>query len=879
MHAAVLMNHLSSRAAVWTLMSLASALPRVASAAETPLGAKPQDQAAPPLVKLVAPKLLEDPGAEYPRQAVLDGIKDTVTVVVSLELDATGKVVRSSVVTPQGHGFDEAALKAAEGIRFEAATRDGVAIAAKVKHRYEFKVPASVLTVRVLSAENDKPVVGAVVRLTRVLSPTEAVAPEAPFTGPSNSDGAYPSEMPSGRYTLQVTAPEGFVDPEPSTIELSVGESQAVLVRLGLKVTPKVVGSDEAVLTVRARSKRPAREVTKRTLEQRELSRIPGTGGDALRAITYLPGVARPPGLAGLLIVRGSAPQDTTVYVDGTPIPIIYHFGGLSSVIPTEMVERLDFYPGNFSSQYGRAMGGIVDVGLREPKSDRLHLMGQIDLIDARAMAEGPVGKSGWRFAVAGRRSWVDAWLGPVLEATGSSVTAAPVYYDGQAVLEKNWSEKHDLRIAFFGSSDNLKLLLRSGSGSEPALTGGVGISTSFWRVQARYKYKFSDATEFKTTAAYGNDSIQFSLGDLSFRLNSHPVSLRSELTHKLSRRVAMNVGMDWLYTPYDISIRLPPIPTPGEPPSGPFSARQPLTLNEGAQLYRPALYTEFELTPWKGGRVVTGARLDYSKETKNWDPAPRFVARQDLSYGTGKRTTVKGGIGLFRQTPQPQDTNSVFGQSGITSNRAVHYTLGLEREFTPQIEASVEGFYRDLDNLVVPALGNQGSGYSMGIETLVRYKPDDHFFGFLAYTLSRSERRNTDTDMLRLFQYDQTHILTATGSYRLGKGWELGASARLVSGSMTTPRQYGFFDQSVGTYSPIAFPPFGERLPMFKKLDIRVDKAWVYKSWTLKAYLDLQNATNQNNPESVSYNYNSTQRQYGAGLPIIPSLGVRGEL
>ena len=867
-----------SRVALFLLVSLTMFRPASAYA-DSPLGAKPTEPAAPALVKLVAPKLLEDPGAEYPRQAVLDGIKDAVTVVVALELDAAGKVVKSSVPVPQGHGFDEAAIKAVEGLRFEPATRDGVAIAAKVKHRYEFKVPASVLTVRVLSAENDKPVAGASVRLQRAQPPGEA-AVDPPFTGPSNADGAYPSEMPAGRYTLQVTAPEGFVDADASTIELSVGESQAVVVRLSLKAVPKAAArSDEAVLTVRARSKRPAREVTKRTLEQRELSRIPGTGGDALRAITYLPGVARPPGLAGLLIVRGAAPQDTTVYVDGTPIPLVYHFGGLSSVIPTEMVERLDFYPGNFSSQYGRAMGGIVDVGLREPKSDRLHAMGQIDLIDARALAEGPIGKSGWRFAVAGRRSWVDVWLGPVLEAAGSSVTAAPVYYDGQAVLEKNWDDKHDFRLALFGSSDNLKLLLRNTSGSEPALTGGVGLSTSFWRLQARYKYKLSDATEFKTTAAYGNDTVEFSLGDNYFTLSTHPLSLRSEVTHKLSRRVTMNTGIDWLYSPYSISIRLPPIATPGEPPSGPFSARRPLTLNEDSSLYRPALYTEFELTPWKGSRIVSGARLDYSRETKNWDPAPRFVARQDLNYGAGKRTTLKGGIGIFRQTPQPQDTNLVFGQTGITSNRAVHYTVGVERELTPQIEASVEGFYRDLDNLVVPTLGNQGSGYSMGLETLVRYKPDDHFFGFLAYTLSRSMRRNTDADPLRLFQYDQTHILTATGSYRMGKGWELGASLRLVSGSMTTPRQYGFFDESVGTYNPISFPPFGERLPMFKKVDIRVDKAWVYKSWTLKAYLDLQNATNQSNPESVSYNYNSTQRQYGAGLPVIPSLGVRGEL
>ena len=121
------------------------------------------------------------------------------------------------------------------------------------------------------------------------------------------------------------------------------------------------------------RGEKPPRSVTKETLDQREISRIPGTNGDALRSLLNLPGVGRPPALAGLLIVRGSAPQDSQYFIDGTPVPIVYHFGGLSSVVPTEMIDRLDFYPGNFSAQYGRAMGGIVDVGLLNPASDRLH--------------------------------------------------------------------------------------------------------------------------------------------------------------------------------------------------------------------------------------------------------------------------------------------------------------------------------------------------------------------------------------------------------------------------------------------------------------------------------------------------------------------------
>src|SRR5690606_894554 len=186
---------------------------------------------------------------------------------------------------------------------------------------------------------------------------------------------------------------------------------------------------------------RPPREVTRRVIDKAEIERIPGTNGDALRSLLSLPGVARPPAIAGILLVRGSAPQDTQVFVNGIFVPLVYHFGGLSSVVPTEMLEKIDFYPGNFSARYGRVMGGIVDVGLRSPKNDGFHGMAQLDLIDARAMIEGPIPwtDNKWTFAAAGRRSWLDAWLGPALDAAGAGVTQAPRYYDYQFMVERKW--------------------------------------------------------------------------------------------------------------------------------------------------------------------------------------------------------------------------------------------------------------------------------------------------------------------------------------------------------------------------------------------------------------------------------------------------------
>ena len=834
--------------------------------------------APPPVTKAVLklPVVLKDDGADYPRQAVADKVRADVTVDLVVEVTVEGTVKNASVVEPKGHGFDEAAVAAAMKLRFQPATRDGNPIAAKINHRYAFVAPPGQIRLRVASDIDDKPVAGAavVVRDEKGTEIPATTGPDGTITVPG---------LAAGKLTLRVAA-EGF---ESATSQEAVepGEEVGLTLRL-VKVarnalpSPPLVPGEAAVQEVEVRGTRPPREVTKRTLEQRELQRIPGTGGDALRALQNLPGIARPPGLAGLLIVRGSAPSDTNVFADGSLIPIVYHFGGLSSVVPTEALEKLDFYPGNFSSQYGRVMGGVVDIGLRDPqnKDGKIHGLGQVDLIDARLLVEGPIGNTGWNFLVAGRRSYVDVWLKPVLEKANFGVATAPVYYDYQLMAFKKLSETQDVRVAFIGSDDRLDIVSRALNGTEPGISG-VSTGIGFWRAQVRYRNKLTESTEWRTMASVGQDFVDFNLGNFFFKLKTFPIALRSEVSHKLSTGVTANIGVDFLDTPYDIALRLPPPPKPGEPPAGPFSTRPPLVVDETGTLYRPATYAEFELTPARGTRIVPGVRIDYTKDTKSWDVSPRFVARQDL-HSDFPRTTLKGGMGVFRQPPQPQDTNAVFGQPGLTSNTAYHYSFGGEREFTKQIELSLEGFYKDLRDLIVTGRRNEGTGRVFGGEVLFRYKPDDKFFGWLAYTLSRSERKDNDDSATRLFQYDQTHILTLLGSYRLGNGWEVGARYRLVSGSLTTPNQYGFFDGNSGSYvAQASFPPYGERLPSFQQLDVRIDKVWKYPGVTMNAYLDVQNVYNAPNVEGVSYNYNFSQRTNGLSLPIIPNLGFRIEL
>ncbi|MEM1032658.1 MAG: TonB-dependent receptor [Myxococcota bacterium] len=861
--------------------------------------------------KLTPPELITFVEANYPPRRRAAGEEGTVEL--ELDIDADGRVRDARVVTTAGDDFDTAALAAARRFIFAPARRFGDPIPSRIRYRYNFSLaddaPAETEEVaaegalggRVLFA-GDRPLVGAKVRLT---------GPEGIDVATQTVRGGrfdFPSLRP-GRYRIRVEA-EGFGRYSGAeTVEADIGLDVTYRLEVAAELDEVVVRGE------RLASERPPREVTRRTLSRRELNRIPGTAADALRSVQSLPGVARPPALAGLLIVRGSAPQDTGIFVDQSNVPLIYHFGGLASVIPTEMIERIDFYPSNFGVRFGRVQGGIVDVGLRapdttcrtdgEPERDErgspvegcFHAMGQLDLIDARVMASGPLGGD-WSFAIAARRSWVDAWIGAVLtgDGGGPAVSSAPVYYDYQAIAEYRPDDRNRVSLRVFGSDDRTRLIFDEPP--QPGLGGSLGLSTRFIRAQALAESQITDELKLTGMFAGGWEAVQFSAGNnLFFDFDNFPLELRGEASWRIADNVTWNTGLDYLVEPATVRVIAPTPPRPGEQAPGTLVAAPTFETDRRTVQHRPAVFTEMDVTFFDRLRLVPGVRVDHTRFGSGFEVSPRIHGRYRLlgpdlgaQPATWKpRTTLKGGIGRFTQPPQGQETDPVFGTPGLINQRAMHYALGVEQDITRQVELSVEGFYKDLDALVSRsptggafAYDNQGEGRVFGGEMLLKYKPDDFFFGWVAYSLSRSVRRDQPGDPERLFQFDQTHNLTVLGSFRLPWGIEAGARFRLISGSPFTPVQRdpaAILATDGSEYIPLSGAPFSDRLPLFHQLDVRVDKTWQFKAWALSTYLDVQNVYNRQAREGVSYNYNFTQEQFTMGLPILPSLGLRGEI
>lgn len=637
-------------------------------------------------------------------------------------------------------------------------------------------------------------------------------------------------------------------------------------------------------ITLDVQGERPPRETTVHEVELQEAQRIAGTNGDPLRAVENLPGVARPPALLGQLVVRGSAPQDTGVFIDGIDVPFAYHFGGVSSVVPSEALTKLDFRPGNFGADYGRYTGGVVELALRSPRRDRLGGLLQLDTFDGRFVVEGPLGPR-TRIMIAARRSWVDAWIGKLDE----DIQSAPVYYDGQAILEHDFNARTTARVFFVGADDRMKLLFEAPSASDPSEGGALKLNTRFTRLALRVDSRLSDAVSVRETVWWGTDQFVYRGEGEQQKIVAQILGTRGELRARFSPWATGTLGVEGTFSSYDVKLYTHPYPATDEVDAPAFARPMRVFDVHDAWMIRPAAYALLELTPIEGVRVVPSLRADYVHDTRELVLDPRLNLRADL-HPSFPRTTLKSGVGLYAQPPQGVESIAPFGTKGLGSNRSLHASAGIEQELAPGLELSLEGFYKQLWDLVVARTSegdgigarftNSGQGRAYGAETLLRYRaPSGRYFGWLAYTLSRSERRNAPSEPYSAFQYDQTHILTALGNVELGRGYSIGARFRYVTGSPYTPYVGGVLDLDAGVYAPVGGRPYARRLPSFQQLDVRFDKTWSLGPTKLIAYLELRNAYNRKNAEEVSYNFDYSKSERVTGLPILPVVGLRGEL
>src|SRR5581483_790237 len=204
-----------------------------------------------------------------------------------------------------------------------------------------------------------------------------------------------------------------------------------------------------------------------------------------------------PPFGSGVLVVWGSAPGDTRAYADGISIPRVYYFGGVRSTINSEFVSAFTFVPGVSGAEYGRGLGGIVEIETRVPRSDRFQGSVTLDFIDGSVTVEGPITRR-LHVAAGARLSWISAFL-PLFSR--SSTQLSPFYWDYQLALRYVASSRDDLDLLILGSSDHITARVAD---NDPTNNVDLGSQSYFSRARLRWTHRFDRETVLTVMPSMG---------------------------------------------------------------------------------------------------------------------------------------------------------------------------------------------------------------------------------------------------------------------------------------------------------------------------------------------------------------------------------------
>lgn len=837
------------------------------------------------IAEIIPPELVQAVEAEVPPEHRFTRVE----VELWITLDDTGLVTDVELARSAGEPFDSAAVAAVQRFQFTPAIEDGVPIPVRVPFVYRFQPP---------------PRRGRFVPARRRRAPPErtpgyrfaAELLEKGTRSPLGGILVVLRDPATGKETEVTTEADGIFRAyglPPGEVELEVATGEHATLKRTVRTTPPPPEGEEAppepsitlyldpvgvprYRTV-VRDKPPAQAATEIGLTEDELRRTPGTLGDPTRVVALLPGVARSPFGLGYYVVRGASFENTGFFIDGHPALFLYHLLGGPGVIHPELVGKLTFYPGGYPTRFGRFATGAIVLETKDPPDDRWHGDVSVDLLKASMLFSVPLDDKRALISATVRRSYYELIIPLITDDFGLS------YTDYQ--VRASWSPTSRLRTRFLALGAEDRVAATAESGSE------TGLAIGFHRVMAAVDYDATPEVTLTNSVAweYDHNSSQRSAeGDdtIDVDVSGWFLSLKSAVEFKPLEGVSFEGGVDAMIVNSSWALRVPSFPPLGDP-RPPIFDPTIVTADIQGDYYSVAPYVSLDWDVGGGVRLIPGVRavMDYYGDGARWEADPRLAIRWQVH----PQWTITAMGAMAHQPAAVFQVAEEVGDPTLPDIRGVQASLGLEWEPGDGWEVKVEGFFNYLDNMARPsgAVESDGGnfnraywtadmeGRAVGLEVMIRKRFGGRFYGWLSYTLSRAERLRPPNDW-ELFELDQTHILNLAWTVQLGADWSLGARFTLTSGNPYFPIQGARYDADRDRYEPI-YAEERDRLQVFHRLDVRLDKRWRFDTWMIEAYLDIQNVYNASNPESRRYSFDYTVETDGASVPILPTLGVRG--
>ncbi len=712
----------------------------------------------------------------------------------------------------------------------------------------------------------------------------------------TNNDGFYQvNGVQVGTYKVTFSR-AGYA---PQTIEIRVSADKNTFTRITMKES--VIELDDVVIDARKQEKQTKVSTAVVQLNPKSIGTF-SIGGepDLVRALQVMPGVITTGDQGGQLYIRGGAPIQNLVKLDGMILYNPFHSIGFFSVFETDILQSADVYTAGFGAEYGGRTSSVMDIRTRTGRRDRISGKVSASTYLGKALLEVPIGRKKNGIAPS---SLLVSFKESLLDQ------AAPIFYpyvateyDGlpfefrdlfsKYTLETNGGNK--LNIFGFNFSDAVRF-----AGGKSIAWNSVGYGT-----------------DFTVVPASSNTILQGHLAQSSYTITSTEIENRP----RFSTINGFNGGLDFTYL-----------------------LRKADELKYGLEFI--GYYTDYQFTNTVGrslqqedNTTELGIYFDYKRQQGRWLIQPglrlhnystmgvlRIEPRFGFKYNASENVRIKGSAGRYSQNliaaNSDRDVVNLFygflsgggidlpskiGDEDVqgTLQTADHVVLGVEFNPAPRWNVELEAYFKNFGMITnvnrfklyddIPQYANQPErlrkdfmverGLARGIDALVTYE-DKHWYLWAVYSLGRSSRYDGEQTYAPFF--DRRHNTNFVVARKFAKQLELNLRWNYGSGFPFTPIR-GYYEQLPFTNpdgSPYLDYPYpsengqmgilygdlnSKRLPDYHRLDLTAKKAWDIKEHQrLEASLAITNVYNRRN---IFY-YDTPKAQRVNQLPIMPTL------
>ncbi|MCF8391251.1 MAG: TonB-dependent receptor plug domain-containing protein, partial [Bacteroidales bacterium] len=654
-------------------------------------------------------------------------------------------------------------------------------------------------------------------------------------------------------------------------------------------------------------------------LNQMDISSLPGFLGEAdpIRFLQLTPGVqSGTEGGVGFYVRGGNVDQNLVLF-NNAPVYNPGHLMGFFSVFHPDVINDVNLLKSGIPARYGERLSSLVQVNSIKGESDSLELKAEIGIISSRFMVNRSFNKGKGSFYVAGRRTYFDVLIKPLMkpileDASPFFRNSDYYFYDYNAGVNYRIGTKDHLSLSFFRGMDYYNFH-RDEISLENNLDWGNTVGSFRWFHSFNESLSWSNFISI-THYQFG---LMGSQSLYAFEMNSMAKNIRYKSMMTLVKE-NKKVFAGFEFTKHNF------LPNEIDAEAGNFIIDF-LSFNP-LHAYEAAVFSDYE---YSFGNFSFSAGIRYSlfnqigpykeyikNEYNNTsdsivfsegesmilyhEPEPRL----SLKYTLNNESSLKASYMRMAQYIHLATSSSVSlptdiwlpSSKDILPQTGSQFSLGYYRNFCQNnYESSLEVYYKHSNNQLEFVRGvitnsvnmtledniAKGMGRSYGAELYLR-KKNGAVTGWISYALARTEKVFEEINEGKLYpaKHDRRHDFSLALMRELNDKWSASMVFIFVSGNALTIPESRYIIQGniLNDYGEVN----SFRMPAYNRMDVSFTREDIKPNGNIAAWnFSVYNLYNRANPFYIYFETTGDINNYSLEVspqlvslfPVIPSI------